>query len=155
VTSPLVLGYDVFAQISDAAMLPPMLRRSQQLTGRRLKDLLGDSGYVTGMDLAECATQDVTLYGLWKANDWSAPKTRSQFSQDRFTWHGDLDAYECPAGHRLKRVGCHTRLCSGGREVVEGSTGARRKPVKLVRYASSVRRVKKAAAVCSGANMKS
>jgi hypothetical protein len=119
VTSPLILGYDVFAQASDAATLPPMLRRSQQMTGRPLKDLLADSAYVTGMDLAECAAQDVTLYGPWQANDWSEPKTRSLFSKDRFTWHGDLDAYECPAGHLLKRVSCHTRRCSGGREVVE------------------------------------
>jgi hypothetical protein len=119
VTSPLILGYDVFAQASDAATLPPMLRRSQQLTGRRLKDLLVDSAYVTGMDLAECAAQGVTLYGPWQANDWSQPKTRAQFSKDQFKWHGDLDAYECPAGHLLKRVSGHTRRCSGGREVVE------------------------------------
>jgi hypothetical protein len=119
VTSPLILGYDVFAQASDAATLPPMLRRSQQMTGRHLKDLLVDSAYVTGMDLAECAAHDVTLYGPWKTNDWSEPKTRAQFSKDRFTWHGDLDAYECPAGHLLKRVSGHTRRCSGGREVVE------------------------------------
>jgi transposase len=119
VTSPLILGYDVFAQASDAATLPPMLWRSQQLTGRRLNELLVDSGYVTGMDLAECAAQDVTLYGPWKANDWSEPKRRPLFSKDRFEWHGDLDAYACPAGHLLKRVGCHTRMCSGGRKVVE------------------------------------
>jgi hypothetical protein len=43
VTSPLILGYDVFAQASDAVTLPPMLQRSQQLTGRRLKDLWVDS----------------------------------------------------------------------------------------------------------------
>jgi transposase len=119
VTSPLILSYDVFAQAGDAATLPPMLRRSQQLTGRSLKELLVDSAYVTGMDLAACSAQDVTLYGPWKANDWSEPKTRSHFSKDRFTWHDDLDAYECPAGHLLKRVSCHTRRCSGGREVVE------------------------------------
>jgi hypothetical protein len=119
VESPLILGYEVFAQASDAATLPPMLQRSQQLTGRRLLELLVDSGYVTGMDLAECADQGVTLYGPWKANDWSTPKTGSQFSKDQFTWHGDLDAYECPAGHLLKRGSRHTRVCSGGREVVE------------------------------------
>jgi len=119
VTSPLILGDDVFAQASDAATLPPMRRRSQQMTGRHLKDLLVDSAYVTGMDLAECAAHNVTLYGPWKTNDWSEPKTRAQFSKERFTWHGDLDAYECPAGHLLKRVSGHTRRCSGGREVVE------------------------------------
>ena len=44
---------------------------------------------------------------------------RALFSKDQFTWHGDLDAYECPAGHLLKRVSCHTRRCSGGRQVLE------------------------------------
>jgi hypothetical protein len=96
IDSPLILGYDVFAQASDAATLPPMLRRSQQLTGRSLQELLVDSGYITGMDLAECAIQGVTLYGPWKANDWSEPKTPSHFSKDEFKWHGDPDAYECP-----------------------------------------------------------
>jgi transposase len=119
VSSPLILGYDVFAQASDAATLPPMLERSQQLTGCRLNELLVDSAYVTGMDLAACAAQDVTLYGPWKAHDWSAPKTHPRFSKDQFTWHDDLEAYECPAGHLLKRISCHTRVCSGGGEVVE------------------------------------
>ena len=42
--SPLILAYEVFAQATDAATLPPMLRRQQQLTGRSLQDLLADSG---------------------------------------------------------------------------------------------------------------
>jgi len=119
VESPLILAYDVFAQASDAATLPPMLRRSYHLTGRSLEELLVDCGYVTGMDLAECAAQLVILYGPWKEHDWSQPKTPALFSKDRFTWHGDLDAYRCPAGQLLKRSGHHKRECSGGREVVE------------------------------------
>ncbi len=119
VDSPLILAYDVFAQASDAATLPPMLRRLHQLTGRALYELLVDCGYVTGMDLAECTAQGVILYGPWKENDWSEPKTPAQFSKDHFTWRGDLDAYECPAGQLLTRSGRHTRVCSGGREVME------------------------------------
>ena len=119
VDSPLILAYDVFAQASDAATLPAMLWRLHHLTGRALYDLLVDCGYVTGMDLAECAAQGVTLYGPWKENDWSQPKTPALFSKDRFTWHGDLEAYRCPAGQLLKRSGRHKRECSGGREVVE------------------------------------
>jgi hypothetical protein len=119
IDSPLILAYDVFAQASDAATLPFMLRRLHQLTGRTLDELLVDCGYVTGMDLAECRMQGVILYGPWKENDWSQPKTPARFSKDHFTWHGDLDAYECPAGELLKCTGCHTRVCSGGREVVE------------------------------------
>ncbi len=119
VESPFILAYDVFAQASDAATLPPMLRRSHQLSGRFLEELLVDCGYVTAMDLAECAAQGVTLYGPWKENDWSGPKTPALFSKDRFTWQGPLDAYTCPAGQLLKRSGRHQRACSGGREVVE------------------------------------
>ena len=50
VDSPLILSYDVFAQATDAATLPPMLERTEQMTGRRLRDVLVDSGYVTGID---------------------------------------------------------------------------------------------------------
>ena len=118
IDSPLILAYEVFAQASDAATLPPMLRRHHQLTGRTLKELLVDCGYVTGMDLAECRAQGVILYGPWKENDWSQPQKPVLFSKDRFEWHGDLHAYVCPAGQLLKRTGCHKRVCSGGRQVM-------------------------------------
>jgi hypothetical protein len=155
VTSPLILGYDVFAQASDAATLPPMLKRSSQLTGRRLTELLVDSGYVTGMDLAECAAQDVTLYGPWKANDWSEPKTRSMFSKDQFKWHGDLDAYECPAGHLLKRVSCHKRICSGGREVIEWQYRGEAQTCQSCPLRQQCTTSQKGGAVCSAVNTKS
>lgn len=44
VDAPFILADDVFAQASDAATLPPMLRRSRKLTGRSLDDLLVDCG---------------------------------------------------------------------------------------------------------------
>jgi hypothetical protein len=118
VDSPLILSYDVFAQATDAATLPPMLERTEQMTGRRLKDVLVDSGYVTGIDLALCAQAGVTLYGPWKANDVSAPKTTMLFTKAQFQWLPELETYCCPAGHVLKRVGRETCGRSGGREEV-------------------------------------
>jgi hypothetical protein len=50
VESPCILGSEVWAPASDAAPWPPMLRRSAQLTGRPLQELLVDSGDVTGHD---------------------------------------------------------------------------------------------------------
>jgi hypothetical protein len=44
VASPLILSYDVFAQATDAGTLPPMLARTERLTGRRLHEVLVDSG---------------------------------------------------------------------------------------------------------------
>lgn len=50
VDSPFIVGYDVFAQATDAATLSPMLARTEQMTGHCLKEVLVDSGYVTGID---------------------------------------------------------------------------------------------------------
>jgi hypothetical protein len=118
VDSPFIVSYDVFAQATDAGTLPPMLERTEQLTGRRLQDVLVDSGYVTGLDLALCAQTGVTLYGPWKANDVSAPKATPLFTKAQFQWLPELETYRCPAGHVLKRVGRETCGRSGGREEV-------------------------------------
>ena len=118
VDSPLILSYDVFAQATDAGTFSPMLARTEQLTGRRLKEVLVDSGYVTGIDLALCAQEEVTLYGPWKANDVSAPETPRLFTKAQFQWLPELETYRCPAGHLLKRVGREICGRSGGREEV-------------------------------------
>jgi len=118
VDSPLIVSYDVFAQATDAATLPPMLERTAQLTGRRLKDVLVDSGYVTGIDIARCAQEGVTLYGPWKTNDVRVPKAASLFTKAPCQWRPELETSRCPAGHVLKRGGRETYVRSGGREEV-------------------------------------
>src|SRR5438270_115006 len=118
VDAPLLLSYDVFAQATDAGTLPPMLARTAQMTGRRLHEVLVDSGYVTGVDLAMCAAEGVRLYGRWKATDLRAPKASALFAKEQFQWLPELDAYRCPAGDLLKRSGREKRLRSGGREEV-------------------------------------
>jgi transposase len=118
VDSPFIVSYDVFAQATDAATLPPMLARTEQLTGRRLKEVLVDSGYVTGINLALCAQAGVTLYGPWKTNDMHVPKATPLFTKAQFQWLPDLETYRCPAGQVLKRVGRETCGRSGGREEV-------------------------------------
>jgi len=118
VDSPLILGDDVFAQATDAGTLPPMLERIEQLTGRRLQEVLVDSGSGTGVDIALCAQEEVTLYGPWKANDVSAPKATPLFTKAQCQWLPELATSRCPAGQVLKRVGRETCARSGGREEV-------------------------------------
>ena len=91
VDSPLILSYDVFAQATDAATLPPMLERTEPMTGRRLQDVLVDSGYVTGIDLALCVHAGVTLYGPWKTNDVRVPKAAPLFTKAQFQWLPELE----------------------------------------------------------------
>ena len=81
-------------------------------------DVLVDSGYVTGIDIALCVQEGLTLYGPWKANDMSAPKAPPLFTKAQFQWLPELETYRCPAGQVLQRVGRETCVRSGGREEV-------------------------------------
>ena len=118
VDSPLILSYDVFAQATDAGTLLPMRARTEQLTGRRLQEVLVDSGYVTGVDLAVCAAESVWLCGPWKENDLSVSQESTLFTKEQLQWVPEQDAYRCPAGQLLKQSGREKRLRSGGREEV-------------------------------------
>jgi transposase len=124
VASPFILSYDVFAQASDAGTLPLMLARTEQLTGCRLKEMLVDCGYVTGLDLATCAAEDIMLYGPLKENDVSVPKAPPRFDKTSFEWVPELEAYRCPAGQILRRTGSEKRMRSGDRQEVMWRYGA-------------------------------
>lgn len=113
--SPLILGYDVFAQSQDTALLVPTLERTRKLTGRLPKRVAVDAGIVTAMNLAHCQTLGVELIGPWKENDFSAKRRQParQFPKDQFVWHPSENAYECPAGQRLTSIGSETRQRAG------------------------------------------
>ena len=116
--SPLILGYDVFAQSQDTSLLIPTLERTRQLTGRLPSRVAVDAGFVTALNLAQCQTLGVELIGPWKENDFSAARRKPapQFSKDQFVWHPAEHAYECPAGQRLTYLGSETRARAGDQE---------------------------------------
>lgn len=114
--SPLILAWDVFSHGQDTSLLTPMLQRARLTVGARLHDLLVDSGFVTGMNLAFAAEAGLNLIGPWKENDFSAKQKKDgakKFSKDDFTWLADETTYVCPAGHWLKRIGNECRLRAG------------------------------------------
>lgn len=115
--SPLVLGYDLFAQAGDDGTLKPMLARLRQTFDVPLDTLLADAGYVTGCNLALCERDAVTLYGPWQENDYSQRKPKKnqpQLAKDRFQWLPEENAYRCPQGHRLTPIGKERRPQSDG-----------------------------------------
>ena len=97
-----------------------MLERTRRFVGERLNDLLVDAGFVTGVNLSCCRDGGVNLIGPWKENDFSAQRKKNgappKFSKDEFTWLPKEETYECPAGHRLKRLGRERRMRAGGQE---------------------------------------
>jgi Transposase DDE domain len=118
VDSPFIVAYETFSRGSDAGTLVPLIKRLQQLTGHKSKEVLVDSGYVTGVDLADANRLKVQLYGPWKENDFSrkASTASQHLGKDQFIWDESLQTYRCPAGKLLRRKGVQNRQRSLGRQ---------------------------------------
>jgi transposase len=120
--SPLILGYQVFAQSSDAGTYQTMLDRVAQFTGRKLEKALADAGYATAVNLAVSERRGVTLYAPWQENDFTPAAKKSlpesQLPKSAFTWQPESQTYRCPAGKELKYVGRETRQRAGDENTV-------------------------------------
>jgi Transposase DDE domain len=104
VDSPFVLGYGVYATVTDAGLLPPMLERTRALTGRGLEELLTDGTYARLLDVRCCREQGVRLYAPLPA---PGPPQQDQgqdgpLGKEAFTWLEEEHTYCCPQGHVLR-----------------------------------------------------
>ena len=83
--SQLCLGYQVFAQPTDAGTFGPMLERIANWTGVKPKSVLVDATYVTACNLAICDQAGILLYGPWQENDFSHKKKKTPGAKPRPT----------------------------------------------------------------------
>jgi transposase len=117
--SPLILGYEVFAQATDAGTLMPLRQRVRDLTGVWLERLLADAGYASALDLFDCAAAGLDLYAPYQENDQTAQRRtqrpQRQIPKSQFVWLAEEQVYVCPQGHRLTRIGQETRRRAEGR----------------------------------------
>jgi hypothetical protein len=60
--SPLILGYEVFAQANDAGLLGALRRRTAERVGHGLRAVRVDPAYAGGADLKAAAVAGVTVY---------------------------------------------------------------------------------------------
>jgi hypothetical protein len=118
--SPFILGYGVFCQASDSGLLPPMLRRTRELTGREMKEVLADGIYAALADVRYCKESGVALYAPVPSGGnatCGAGKDRGkgkQIGREHFRWEEQLQTYRCPEGHLLHHSGTKQRERSNG-----------------------------------------
>ena len=84
----------------------PMIERTMEMTNQPLKDVLVDSGYPSGEDLAECQKKGVTVYATVNENSFTEAKRakggeKRQISKDRFVFDPSGPSYRCPEGKQL------------------------------------------------------
>jgi transposase len=124
VDSAFVLGYQVYAQVSDSGLLPPMLERTQQLTGRKVKTVRADGIYASLKDVRYCKENAVELYapvergsvgdkaagGVQEPGKGGAAgrkggrgkRKEKRFGKEQFPWDEARQSYRCPQGHLLQ-----------------------------------------------------
>jgi hypothetical protein len=85
-------------------------------------ELLTDSTYATGPQLAWAEARGVRLYAPWQANDQTADrragKPAQQLPKSAFGWQPEQQTYVCPQGHRLDYVRTGTVTRSGQQQQV-------------------------------------
>jgi transposase len=108
--SPLVLAYDVWAQPNDAGVLGAMLGRQAWLVGRRVEELLVDTAYAAGADLAAAGAAGVTVYAPLPEE---AGAGRGKIPKSAFAWLPQEQTYRCPQGQRLRPAGSSRQQRSG------------------------------------------
>jgi hypothetical protein len=114
IDSPFVLGYGVYASVSDAGLLPPMLSRSKELTGRELHELLADGIYGRLLDVRDCKERGIRLYAPVASSttpelDKAKEKDKDQeaaIGKEQFEWLAFEHTYRCPKGHLLQLERC-------------------------------------------------
>jgi transposase len=106
VETDLVLGYATTATTTDSGQLMPMIELTNQFTGERLQEVLVDSGYPSGKDLAQCQEADVVVYAPWNENSFTEAKrangrAEEQIPKDQFDFDPAIPGYRCPQGNVL------------------------------------------------------
>jgi Transposase DDE domain len=129
--SRFIRGYAVHSQASDSGLLRPMLRRTEELTGRKVKKVLSDGIYATLAEVRHCKEDGVVLYapvepGGTATSGRGRPKKKGggkgqskekQIGREEFHWEEGLQTYRCPEGHVLQQLGLKQRERSNGEQV--------------------------------------
>jgi len=106
VQTDFVLAYATTRTTADNGQLVSMIELTTEVTGQPLKEILVDSGYPSGEELAHCEEKGVIVYAPWNENSFTEEKRakgskQGQISKDRFSYDPLLPGYHCPEGKPL------------------------------------------------------
>jgi transposase len=106
VGTDLVLAYETTRTTTDSGQLVSMIDLTNTVTNRRLAELLVDSGYPSGEELAKCEERKVIVFAPWNENSFTESKrakasSEGQIPKDRFTFDPSIPGYHCPEGKVL------------------------------------------------------
>lgn len=117
--SHLTVSYMCEPAANDNGMLAPMIDKTQQIVGGRLKRVLADGGYCSILDLRDARDRGIELLAPPSVSGNNRQsKSRSgdiQLPRAAFRFDAELNCYECPEGHRLTYKNREKKARMGGR----------------------------------------
>jgi transposase len=106
--SRMILNYCCEAAASDAGTLAPMIDKTQEIVGDRLKTMMADAAYCSILDLRDCQEREIDLLAPVQSNGFTEKKKQAteptQIRREEFTWNEPERSYRCPAGHELDYI---------------------------------------------------
>lgn len=121
--SHLTISYTCEAAAGDAGMLAPMIDKTQQIVGGRLKKVLADGGYCSILDVKDSIDRQVELFAPVSASGTTRQnKSRSgepQLPREQFQFKPESNHYVCPRGEILRYKDREKRKRNGGRRLYE------------------------------------
>ena len=108
----LITAVDVVDEPSDHALLGPMMKQAEEITGSRAETTLADAGYYSGSSLEECARRGQRI--VMPETHWRS--LRRPYNKDLFIYDEDSDSYTCPEEQTLRYNG--TRRNRRGEAVI-------------------------------------
>ena len=122
-TSHLIMSYCCEAAVNDTGTLAPMIDKTQQIVGSRLRTVMADAAYCTILDLQDCLQRNIELLAPVQSNLFTQRKKKAgntrPNNRDQFHWDETDQSYHCPAGHRLDYKGRGRKKRHGGRSLLE------------------------------------
>lgn len=94
----LLIGIAAVCDPEDHNQLVPMLKQSEEMTGKLADMTLADAGYHSGANLAECERRQQRI-AMPESQD---RRLKSPYHKDKFIYDIQTDSYTCPQGQTLQ-----------------------------------------------------
>jgi transposase len=96
----IITAVDTVLEPVDTNQLTPMIDQAHENTGKKAEATLGDAGYHSGSNLADCAQRGQTIV-MPESQDIALQKP---YHKDHFIYDSAIDSYTCPQGQVLRFV---------------------------------------------------
>jgi transposase len=100
----LLTGLNVVSEQDDHYQLIPMLKQSEEMTGKLVEITLADAGYHSGANLAICEQRKQMII----MPESQEQRLKSPYHKDNFIYNSHTDCYGCPKNQSLRYMETRT-----------------------------------------------